>query len=78
MAPKKKYSINQIMTDWGAEMRRLRRDKNVSQRALSADSGVTQQTIINVEKMSCPPNAETILKILEPLGKTLQIVDLPK
>lgn len=54
-----------------------RRAKGYSQRELEAASGVKQPVIARIERDTSDPQLTTILKILRPLGKTLQIVPLP-
>jgi len=48
----------------------------ISQRKLEALSGVKQSMIARVEKGSSNPSLSTLVKLLVPLGKTLQIVPL--
>ncbi|WP_419852830.1 helix-turn-helix domain-containing protein [Actinobacillus pleuropneumoniae] len=50
----------------------------ISQRKLEKLSGVKQSMIARVEKGSVNPSLATVLKLLVPLGKTLQIVPLDK
>ena len=50
--------------------------KGITQRELETLSGVKQPVIARVENGNTMPNLSTILKILQPLGKTLAIVPI--
>ena len=41
-------------------------------------TGLTQSAIARMEKGVSSPTLDTLFKVLVPLGKTLDIVDLPK
>ena len=51
---------------------KARQEKGLSQKKLEALCGVKQPIIARIEKGSTIPQLDTILKILAPLGKTLQ------
>lgn len=51
-------------------------EKGITQRKLETLSGVKQPVIARVENGNTTPNLSTILKILQPLGKTLAIVPI--
>ena len=53
-----------------------RKSQKISQRKLELLSGVKQPVISRLENGDTNPTIATLLKILEPLGKTLSIVDL--
>ena len=53
-----------------------RKSQKISQRKLEQLSGVKQPVISRLENGDTNPTIATLLKILEPLGKTLSIVDL--
>ncbi|KIE89955.1 hypothetical protein AP460_01721 [Actinobacillus pleuropneumoniae] len=60
------------------EIIETRQQLGISQRKLEKLSGVKQSMIARVEKGSVNPSLATVLKLLVPLGKTLQIVPLDK
>ncbi|HEY5465522.1 MAG TPA: helix-turn-helix transcriptional regulator [Clostridia bacterium] len=53
-----------------------RYEKGISQKQLEHLSGVSQPVIARLETDVSDPQLTTILKILQPLGKTLAVVDL--
>ncbi len=55
-----------------------REAKGLSQRELAKLSGVKQPAIARIESMKSTPQIDTILKVLVPLGYTLEIVPLRK
>ena len=55
-----------------------REAQGVSQRDLSKLSGVKQPAIARMESMKSTPQIDTLLKVLVPLGYTLEIVPLNK
>ncbi|WGE46568.1 helix-turn-helix domain-containing protein [Actinobacillus equuli] len=58
------------------EIIETRQALGISQRKLEKLSGVKQSMIARIEKGSSNPSLGTLLKLLVPLGKTLQIVSL--
>lgn len=60
------------------ELIKARKERGLSQRELEALSGVKQPVIARMENGSTVPNLNTILKVLDPLGKTLYIGDLKR
>jgi len=55
-----------------------RESNNMSQRALSLASGIAQPAIAKIEKHKNSPQINTLIKLLVPLGYTLEIVPLEK
>lgn len=53
-----------------------RHEKGLSQAKLAAAAGVKQPVVARLETGVNSPRLDTLLKILTPLGKTLQVVDL--
>src|SRR6056297_1461852 len=51
-----------------------RNEGGISQKELEKISGVKQPVIARMEKGQTDPRLSTILKVLEPLGKTLAVV----
>ena len=60
------------------KMVEAREAQGVSQRDLSKLSGVKQPAIARMESMKSTPQIDTLLKVLVPLGYTLEIVPLNK
>lgn len=58
------------------ELIKARQEKGLSQKKLEELSGVKQPVIARMEKGQTSPQLDTILKVLAPLGKTLEIVPL--
>lgn len=50
--------------------------QGVSQRELSRISGIKQPAIARMEKMKSTPQIDTLIRVLVPLGYTLEIVPL--
>lgn len=55
-----------------------REESGVSQRELASISGVKQTAISRMETMKTMPQLDTMLKVLVPLGYTLEVVPLRK
>ena len=60
------------------ELVRTRSEQGISQQKLEELSGVRQPIIARMERGSTNPQIDTLLRVLEPLGKTLAIVPLEK
>lgn len=54
---------------------KARLEKGMTQKELEEKSGVKQPVIARTEKGISSPNIETLLKLLEPMGKKIIIVD---
>lgn len=65
-----------LKADIICEILEARRDKGISQKELERLSGVKQPIIARLETDVTDPQLTTILKILQPLGKTLAVVDI--
>ena len=52
--------------------------KHMSQRALAEKTGIKQPVIARIESGTSTPKISTLLKLLKPLGYTLDIVPLTK
>ncbi len=61
-----------------SEIIEARNEKGISQKKLEELSGVKQPVIARLETGKTSPSLSTLLKILEPLGKTLAIVPIEK
>ncbi len=57
-------------------MVRIREEQGLTQAQLAEKSNVKQPAIARVEKSTHSPQIDTLLKILAPLGYTLQIVPM--
>lgn len=53
----------------GSQLRALREEKGISQRALSKFTGITQAQICRIEKEEVKPHKSTLLNILRTLRK---------
>ncbi len=60
------------------EMIQLRKDRGMSQQRLEQLTGVRQPIISRMEAGRSTPDIDTIMRLLEPLGKCLAIVDRSK
>lgn len=58
------------------KMKEAREERGLSQRELAKLSGVKQPAIARMESMRATPHIDTILKVLHPLGYTIEIVPL--
>lgn len=61
-----------------SEIINARREKGLSQKRLEEISGVKQPVIARMEKGTSDPKLTTIMKVLESLGKTLEVVPIKK
>lgn len=59
-----------------SEVVESRHESGLSQAKLAAAAGVKQPVVARLETGVNSPRLDTLLKILTPLGKTLQVVDL--
>jgi transcriptional regulator with XRE-family HTH domain len=60
------------------KMIEARESCGITQRELARLSGVKQPAIARLESMRAAPHIDTVLRILEPLGYTLEIVPIKK
>lgn len=56
----------------------VRESQNISQTQLAQASGVKQSAIARMESMKAVPQIDTLIKLLVPMGYTLDIVPLRK
>lgn len=59
------------------ELIKARREKGLTQKELGEMCGIKQPIIARLEGGGVTPNLNTVLKVLNSLGKTLAVVDLP-
>ena len=59
------------------EVAAARRAAEFSQNAVAEASGVRQPVIARMESGETAPQLDTVIRVLAPLGKTLQVVDMP-
>lgn len=69
---------SELRVDLIEEIIKARHEKGISQKQLQEISGVSQPVIARMEKGYTSPQIETVLKVLNALGKTLAIVPLDK
>ena len=60
------------------KMIEARESRGITQRELARLSGIMQPAIARLESMRTAPQIDTVLRILEPLGYTLEIVAIKK
>ena len=60
------------------KMIEAREEKGLTQRDLARLSGIRQPAIARLESMKVTPQIDTLFKLLNPLGYTIQIVPIPK
>jgi DNA-binding XRE family transcriptional regulator len=60
------------------ELVRARKEQGISQRELERLSGVSYPVIARMETGKSSPRLSTIIKVLAPLGKTIDIVPLER
>ena len=60
------------------KMIEAREEKGLSQRDLARLSSIRQPAIARLESMKVTPQIDTLFKLLNPLGYTIQIVPIPK
>lgn len=77
ISPEEREKINFEVNLIG-KMIEAREEKGLSQRELAELSGVKQPAIARMESMKSTPQIDTLLKVLVPLGYTLEIVPLRK
>lgn len=75
VTPEEREKINFEVSLIG-KMIEAREAKGISQRKLAEISGVKQPAIARMENMKTVPQIDTLLKVLVPLGYTLEIVPL--
>lgn len=77
VTPEERERINFEVSLIG-KMIEAREAKGLSQRELAEISGVRQPAIARMESMKAIPQIDTLLKVLIPLGYTLEITPLRK
>ena len=75
VTPEEREQINFEVALIG-KMIEAREAKGLSQRELAELSGVKQPAIARMESMKSTPQIDTLIKVLIPLGYTLEIVPL--
>lgn len=58
------------------EMIKAREEDGITQKQLEAMSGIKQPVISRMEKGTTDPQLSTVLRVLNSLGKTLQVVPM--
>ncbi len=54
----------------------VRKEQGISQRELGKLTGIKQPVIARIESGQSSPRIDTLVKLLEPLGKTIAVVPL--
>ena len=69
-------SISDLRVKIMFALKDARKARGLSQAKLGELSGVKQPVIARMERGASIPNLETLLKVLAPLGKTLELVSI--
>ena len=69
---------SKVRVDIISEMINAREENGITQKQLEAMSGIKQPVISRMEKGVTDPQLSTVLKILNSLGKTLQVVPMKR
>lgn len=69
---------SKVRVDIISEMINAREENGITQKQLEAMSGIKQPVISRMEKGVTDPQLSTVLKILNSLGKTLQVVPIKR
>ena len=69
---------SEIRVKFLCELIDARNSGNITQRQLEEMSGIKQPMIARIEKGESDPRLSTVMKILNALGKTIEIVPLKK
>jgi ribosome-binding protein aMBF1 (putative translation factor) len=69
-------AASNLRVDIMAELTKARNERGLSQRKLEELSGVKQPVIARLENGSASPQLDTVLRLLAPLGKTLEVVPI--
>ena len=69
---------SKVRVDIISEMINAREENGITQKQLEAMSGIKQPIISRMEKGVTDPQLSTVLKILNSLGKTLQVVPMKR
>ena len=73
---KQTYNIDLSKEEFINEFNRIRKEAGLSQKQLEVISGVSQPIIARIENNQTDPQLSTLIKLLEPLGQKLKIVDI--
>ncbi|MGI6687838.1 MAG: helix-turn-helix domain-containing protein [Christensenellales bacterium] len=69
-------TVEERQNELVSEVARLRQEQGLTQKQLGQLSGVKQPVIARIETGVNTPQLATVIKLLEPLGKTLAVVPL--
>ena len=75
---KAEYNVDIFKSELISSFIKTRKEQGLSQKQLEVLSGVAQPIIARVENSQTDPQLSTLIKLLEPLGKKLKIVDIEK
>ena len=75
---KPEYNVDIFKSELISSFIKTRKEQGLSQKQLEVLSGVAQPIIARVENSQTDPQLSTLIKLLEPLGKKLKIVDIEK
>ena len=75
LSPEEKAEI-QLEEDLIEATIEARKNRNLSQRKLSEISGIKQPAIARIEKGTRSPQANTLIRLLYPMGYTIRVMPL--
>jgi hypothetical protein len=78
MDKNKEDKLKELEYDFVQDFIRLRKDNHLTQEAMANQSGVIRLTITRIENLITSPQINTLIKILEPIGYTVNIVPIDK
>lgn len=75
---KKDKILMDLEYDFICDFIKLRKDNNLSQKALAELSGVIREKIAKIENRLNSPQLNSLIEILKPLGYTVKIVPIKR
>ena len=75
---KEKIKEYNVEANFLSNLIELRNDNKITQKQLEELSGIKQPMIARIENGDSMPRVDTLLKLLKPMGLTLQIVPIKK
>ena len=78
MDKNKEDKLKELEYDFVQDFIRLRKDNHLTQEAMANQSVVIRLTITRIENLITSPQINTLIKILEPIGYTVNIVPIDK
>jgi len=73
---KREKLLLELEYEFTKKLIRLRKDNDLSQEKMAKQANVIRETIARIENHMVSPNITTIIKILEPVGYTIDIIKI--